>query len=509
MRYPICLLVLLCCSVVESADWELTPRLGMEAIYTDNLNLEPSGSEDSDTILTINPGFSLRRSAGKLSAFLDYNMQNRIYSDNSSSNGTDHQLLGEATLEVIDDRFFIESSASMRQVLIDPQQNLGADLLSSSGNFTDAYTFRFSPVWRDKIMDYGDVVARYSYEIARFDESAADSDTHTIEVGFDSGSHFETLSWNVDYFNQIIRRDRVNRERASNQSASSDSDRQRLVGEVRYPVNEDLTLSARAGYEDNDVASQSDENNGFFWSAGLIWTPSRFVQARAFWGPDDNELSIKVSPTSRTSLEVTRRDRDVGVDTGVTWSGELKHRTKHSEWSATYTESTVSGGQSTFESPFLLFSVGEQGDATTIFNDQGQVVALQNGLVLTNSDFMRDRFDIGISYDKGANGLNVNGFFEERTFSNDEKETAYGVRTTLSRAIGPRTDILLAASWEHNELDNAQQDNEVWILEPAIAHDFTRDFSAIFAYRYARRDSSIAAQDYRENRLSMLLRLQF
>ena len=90
------LLVLLYTTTVLAGDWDITPRISVAEIYSDNINLDDNDKE-YDLVTEITPGISLRGEGARLRADLDYQMQNTIFLKNSDGNGTFHQLNANGT----------------------------------------------------------------------------------------------------------------------------------------------------------------------------------------------------------------------------------------------------------------------------------------------------------------------------------------------------------------------------------------------------------------------------
>lgn len=53
----------------------MTPRLSVGTTYSDNIQLAPSGEEEGDTVLQVDPGISVRKQGGRLNLRLDYTAQ--------------------------------------------------------------------------------------------------------------------------------------------------------------------------------------------------------------------------------------------------------------------------------------------------------------------------------------------------------------------------------------------------------------------------------------------------
>ena len=59
-------------SVAGAATWTFTPNLDVRGTYTDNVGLQPTGSERSDTVITTAPGFRLKGDGARLKVDANY-----------------------------------------------------------------------------------------------------------------------------------------------------------------------------------------------------------------------------------------------------------------------------------------------------------------------------------------------------------------------------------------------------------------------------------------------------
>ena len=113
---PTLVVFLLGTNAVKAGDWDITPRLTVGGGYSDNIFLEPKGT--GDWIGEVTPGISLRGESARMSAFLDYQLQNVFFLDNSDGNSSYNQLNSGATAELSKDLFFVDASAAAGQAAI-------------------------------------------------------------------------------------------------------------------------------------------------------------------------------------------------------------------------------------------------------------------------------------------------------------------------------------------------------------------------------------------------------
>ena len=510
---------------VNEPGFSFVPRLTVSEVFSDNIALAPSDAKRSEFVTTIEPGFSAAFNGNRLDFNFDYTIQNLIYARDSEFNDTNHQLDLAATAEFFRDRLFLDVDGSLSQQSINSEDQLVDDNIALSDDRSDVTVFSLSPYYTNDFSGYAETEVRYTYGIVRFSENdssdagsedASDSEENRLDIKLVSGRRADRTTWGIDYFKQEI--DRDDDADADSDTETNDSERERLEARVNYRLSPQLQASARGGFEDNDLASQNndgDVENGSFWSVGGVWTPSRFFELETFYGPSDNEITVRLAPTTRTSIELSRSDRDVGADTGEIFSGSLEHRTRYTVWTAQYTEETTSTQE-------LEFDNLRRDDG--LLDEDGQAILPGDSDAqddLTDEEFFRKRLDFSFAYSRGRSVITVDSFFEDREFDSDtpdEQTIGGGARWVWT--IGEITDSFIDLRWERNESgdtlsdsDSTQTDGDsddnLWRLGVGLQRNFTERVNGEAEYSYARRDSDDPTEDYRENRVTLLLRMEF
>ena len=258
--------LLLCAMRVEAGDWDITPRITVSALYSDNINLDDSDKE-YDMVTEVAPGVSIRGEGARLSAVLDYQMQNTFFLRESDGNGTFHQLNANGTAELTRNFFFVDGTSTMGQAVIDANDTVSTGNLNNAGNRTDYYTYGLSPYILPHFGNVANGSLRYTYNSVNYDEGSSDAEQYRIDAGLTSGRFWGPLSWSGEYHNDELRRD-----------SSSDTEFEGASGNARYLINNNFSLVAQGGYEHNrfDSSQDDDNNNGTFWAVGVFWQPSRF-----------------------------------------------------------------------------------------------------------------------------------------------------------------------------------------------------------------------------------------
>ena len=520
--------------------WRITPRLTVGATYSDNIRLMPTDQAESDWVWQVDPGISVRKEGGRLSLRLDYTAQGLMYAQNGDANTINNNLQMFGAAELYQDHLFLDAYGAIAQVPITSSGRVDAGSLGSSsgsgfseklfgnlhlglpgapdlfdqtglfddlaltGNQTTSNNFGISPYWRQSFGGWAEGLLRYRYDEVRYSGQQAadnvsevpaaavdslDSQTNTFEFNLTSGHRFSVLTWKLDYFYQ--RQENQGEDQALNDGG--DDRRERAAGQLNYRLNPRWALLAEAGYENNQLTTFEDNRNGGYWGLGAAWTPSQGFSLSGLYGLDINQIVAQWHPSTRTNLRISRRDQAVGENPGVRWEGALNHRSRYGVWSASYTEEVTNTQQ---------LRSNELGG-------EGLPPASGGPFGLSNQDFLRKRFDAGVSYQRRRSSLGFNAFHESREFQDPTNdETAYGVGALWTWRIAPKTASFLGTGWEHDEPE-AEQQNDYWVSIIGLARVFNSDAGALISYRYYRNDADPSDQSFRENRFNVRFSLRF
>lgn len=263
--------------------WTISPRIGLSLTSTDHANINYAQGE-SDLITEISPGIRIDARTVRLRGYLDYALRGQFYSKN---NGSQHQnaLNTFATLEAIDDWFFVDVSGNISQQSISAFGPQSPSDTSINDNSTETATYRISPYIRGTIGGLADYTVRYNASTTRADNSTASNlDTSQWIGQLRGGTPFHNLRWTLD----------ANRQTADyTNGRQTDADLTRLL--LTYLITPQFSISASAGWERNDYASLDKENKtthgyGFDWNPTPRTQISAFKERR-FFG-DGHRLSI-------------------------------------------------------------------------------------------------------------------------------------------------------------------------------------------------------------------------
>ena len=257
-------------SVTSAEGWEIQPSIEVRTGWSDNIQLEDSGEEDSGFVGQVNPGIAVEKLNGRLQVLLDYQMQNFYYFDDSEFN-TDHKLESIARYGIIPQTFFINTFATAQQVLVDNDQQISVDNFNDTGNTTDEYTFGLGPQWVQNIGSLARANASYLYSKQIFDE---ESDEDGVDGDIDNSDRqnfvgsLSNINQNSDRLDWIAsyQYDEVDFE----DGETFDFITYQL--DLGYEITSRIELVGSYGYEDNDLGENAafNDDSGDFWTLGAV-----------------------------------------------------------------------------------------------------------------------------------------------------------------------------------------------------------------------------------------------
>lgn len=498
--------LVVCAAPLHAGQWTITPRLSVGEIYSDNIRLDDDNKE-GDLITEVTPGINIVGSGGRIDAELDYQVQNLFFLSNTSDSSISQQMDANATAEVTRNFFFVDATSRMGQSIVDAQGTLSQNNINAAGNQTDFYAYGISPYIRPHFGGYADGTFRYSLDHVRYDDDASNSLENRFDASLVSGRKFGPLSWSGNYVF-----DDINRSKADNARYEyADAD-------ARYRLNRKFSLVAQAGWSNNDFESSEEIENGSYWAVGGLWQPSRYYSLEALTGKNLDTATVGLYPGRRTALEVTYRDRKVGLNDGKAWFGNFRHRTRRTTWSADYTEDTTTQQQETLgEGGFTFLGVDPTTGETNPNPQPGDlVVIVPTGPIssLTNEVIERKRGSASVGMRTGKTGLQFTVFKQRRRYLTSlREEDTHGFSTSINRRVAPRTNALVTGSWQRIEdtggNTSGRGNTDFWFIEADIRRQIRPKLEGMVGYSFSRQDSDDNRDNYSENRIQARITAYF
>lgn len=461
-------------SGVSGANWEVTPRISVSVEATDNVTLAPRGEEESDLIGTLNPGISFRHEGPRSDTRIGYQLNARVHADETREDRITHSLRASNDLEIVREAFFLETRATRTEQATSLLAPGGLGGSTPRDNLQETTRYSISPVLRTRYGSFANQELRYTFdEIRNHRSDRSDSQGQRVDYTLDSGAAFNRPFWQLS---------------ASYQEERFDDGPTGEFGEVGatagYRFGRSLRVFGTAGQEFNDFATTRREDDDTFWEVGVGWAPTRL-----------------------TSIEARYGERFFGENRSLS----VNHRSRRATYRLSYSEGISStrrrGGSDflglaeqlglTVEELFDQFTLDE---VNQLLSDRGFDEALTEGFFLTRN--WRGSW----AYDTGRSRFGVNVFHTRRSsetrtgtglFEDNNQRT--GINASWQWEYSPRTTTELRTGFTEVEFQGDERKDEQTFIRASMSRSLGQDTSVRLSYRYQRRDSDEAANEYQEN----------
>lgn len=493
-------------SPAAALDWQFEPSLGGTATYTDNANQSNANPEDA-LIFTVRPGFRLRSEGSRrIQASLNYGLTGVARYGEDQSTDLNHNLGALGKAELIEDFLFVDGTASVSQELISLTGS-PADANTNDSNRATVGTYSISPYIQKRLGTFANAQARYTTGGAIFENDAAsNSNVNALTAGLTNGSRFNNLSWGVNYS-----------LRKANNSTTTDTTFERVSASAGYALTRKFRVFGTVGQDWNDYLSTSG-TDGSSWSVGGGW-----------------------SPTRRTSVEASFGKRYFGN----TYSLSASHRTRISQWTASYSENVSDITQQFLEQTsriFWLCNTGitvretqENPDATSCVGpvSSGELAQLvlntfpgvtiadlvANNLLdisIANGVYVIKSFTAGVSWDVGRLGFGLSARDTRRLYQalDDAQDHVQSLTGSVNYRLSPRTSAYSSLSLTRTNIDallsgGTAREDDLLSLNLGLNHRFAEKLNGALTLRHTQRDSNDANSDYDENSLTASVNKRF
>lgn len=456
----------------HGADWQVTPGAGIEQAFSDNVDLDRKGEEESDLSTALTASVGVVGTGRHLSLNLNYSISRVTFWSSSDRDEFRHNLTSSAQSELLDDFLFFDSQASVREQFIDNTQGVSGSSANSSENRDTVASLNTSPFIRFRLEDFADATLRYRYNTTLVGQSN-DSDTHTASFNLDDGLVTTNLGWalRLEHSKQI--------------SSGNDPSDRRSTADLNfdYAINQQFSLLSGVGYEDIEDGNLADNPKGVTWNVGFDYSPSRRANLRATYGRrfDDDNVNVSASwrPSSRTDFVMTFAQ-------------------------------TLDNSSRRLSSALGNLFVDENGD----FIDDVTGLPFdptEPGLSFDNETVRQDALTLALNATRGRSRFGLRGFLTERSSDVDQTdELVTGGSATWSRTLSRTTTGNLSLSYRNTDFDTADgREDDQYTAALNFTYRLSPDLTTALSYDYTLRDSTIGTNDLEENAVSIRLNKTF
>lgn len=415
----------------------VSPRAG----YSDNIELQPKGAEQSTALLSTLFSGAAIYSKSRFTGVINGQVDGSFRTDNSDA--FINQNVGAAgTFTVADNVAYVDVAGSTSRQLVGENARFSSNLSAARGQRADVHNFAVSPYLYRQFSDRSSAQLRYRYSQVFVDDDSADANpfsgnffndsrSHEVLASYDTGGKFQQARVVLSAYGADTTEDgSVIFPRQEYRQGS-------LLGEVQVAVTPTFAVSGAIGYDEIDTEAtpglfDDEALSGLFWRAGFTARPGRRSSIRVEYG---------------------RRYDDDFIDAAITYdiSGRLRF---------------VAGAGQTFETR-------TQSISSTITNQQRQILEFAerlregaemspDGVIATANRFVNNNVygqtaGIGVSknayaqisgaYDRTEIGLGVRYQDTDFGFRQNEYLMINGdIRRELSRKLSAYANVFYRAT---------------------------------------------------------------
>ncbi|WP_336885079.1 TIGR03016 family PEP-CTERM system-associated outer membrane protein [Candidatus Methylomicrobium oryzae] len=492
-------------------NWSVRPSISVQEVYSDNIRLSQPGTETNALVTEISPGISVRGQSARTMLNLNYRMQNLYNANGDNGLTTNNQLQYNSRNTLISNRLFLDSNSSISQQNTNINR-IANDNISGSENNTTVTTFGISPFWTPRFGNYASGIFRLNFNTVSTSGSSfsnndsqstlsAISDSKSLGeiIQIHSGSEFKRFQWNLSHNNTENFRDNDDNTKFQNTSAT-----------LRTYVNRYFSVFALGGYSNNNFqATTNTNNNGFYYTVGGKWTPSRHYSIE-IGGGNNRYISVYISPIQRINWITTFRDNSVGLNSGKTWETSLNYWTKRSRWSLTHENDTTTVQDILLQQQ--VFTVVDLDGNPVINPVTNQPVQFSINIpTLTNEVVVRKRWNFSVSFSTAKTTLYANAYDENRVFQvSGNTEKVSGFNAGWNWQFGRKTTAYLHSGWQQvdtvaTSLTASNIKSDRYDFAIGLNQFITRRLNGKLEYRHVNNQSDNDANDYQENRATASL----
>lgn len=462
-----------------AVQWEFTPRVGVRQTLTDNVDLAPSGEEDSELITELRPGFSITGTGQRVNANLDYTLQTLFYARDDDRDDAFQRFGGSGEVEAVRDTFFIEGAVRRRQGVASLVGPIGVDNLVGTRNRQEVTSAEVSPYLVNRFGRFAETELRYRHSRTRTEAvsggATSDSYSNLGSLRIDSGSAFQRFTWGTG----------GRYERVRGEDELSDGTFRSVDARVGWQLLRTLELSATGGYEDNEFETRRDEDDlsDTFWDVGVLWVPNRRTSIEARYGERffGNTTVLNASYRARSAVLTASR-----VETISSERDQVQ-----------LVEQTIP----VFDDPTCIEPGVDCEPIAEIPIFTGRVV---------NEFFIDTRTTAAITFTGRRSTLTLSGFQRERDFEVSEREEdEVGGGLSATWRLGPRSSVNFVSSYSRNTITVPDREDDLYNAALTFNRRFGESLSTFARVRHQARDSDDPTAEYRENAIIIGLTQSF
>jgi len=521
----------------HAISWTINKTLQAQEIYSDNIALSPSGSQQGAFVEAINPGVLITGKSPLSTMNLNYRMQNLYNAGGNNSLNIYNQLQSSSRSTFIPNTLFLNSTSSISQQNIN-NNLIGASNINGSSNSSNVYTFGLAPIWTPHISNYANGSFQVNANTIATSTNASSASNSTLApisntfnlvetMGLNSGTYFQRVRWNLAFNNN-----------ESYVATGQNVSYQNSSARVSVPINAYFNVFTQGGYSNTSYQSSTrSANNGTYYTAGGQWQPSQRFSVTVGAG-NNSFATVFISPMTRLTWTTTYSDNSVGTsfgqsstttstanttntgtntaatsgiggsgNSGQNWQTALHYQAPRSTWSLTHINTTTTSQQILAQNQQLVNPVTNLGPNQFIINNP----------ILTNNVIVSKAWNLSVSFKPGKSTVTLNAYDQDYTYlnSNGNKQKIIGVSGNWSWPFASKTSLYLRPTWQTIS-NQGSANSQYYMTLVGLNRAITPNLNGIVEFQHMNRSSSISTINqlipitgYEENRVTATLSMRF
>lgn len=459
------LLLSMVAPIAMAAQWVHEESLMISEAYTDNVRLSEDNPE-SRWATIISPNFTLSGKGRRLQVSAAGALQVVTNSDQ-----TFYPILrAHAGAELVEHHFFVDANASASQITINPLSPAGSTI-HATNNLTTNYYVNINPYYITALDGWAKLRVDYNLDRNFFVGSEiGDYTRHDFRFSLNDGVIFGPLGWGVS--GEVSKT-------FYDEDTGRDTTFKNLNIHLQHVFERTLTGYLNFGREWNQYTDTLTRKGGPIWQVGMIWRPN-----------------------PRFTLDAAYGYRFFGHHPTVT----LSYYHRHSTLRVNYHEDLESGYYNTGLSRIL-----PDADLAGHPQDPFGEGRIENGLQPRIADAalqganVNRVFQVDYLLTGRRSRLALTGRYSLRTWEVQPDELLeVDAGATFSRRLARNLSAELGLHWTRVE-DETNARADTWDFRFGVNKKLGQFTNLRLSYSFAQRDSNQPDDDYRENRVALVL----
>lgn len=448
--------------------------------FSDNVNLQEN-DRVSDLVLRASPEISLRGKSNRFEGALNYSAD-FLWFLRDGDTDVRHNLFGLANAEVIRNRFFLSGRATIQETFLDREEGFSGSIANRSANRQVLQTYTGEARFQGRFNNIADWSIGYELGLTFSPADDLDDDSlttffsdtvsHEVTALVDSGQRFHNLRWQLSANSRRV-------DRSINGTGDFEDDRAKF--DLTYNFTREFAVVGAVGVSNNEFNTAFLDNDGFFWNAGFLWSPSDRLSLTARAGRDGNR---------------------------TTYSGNLFHRiSRRVNLEANYSD-VLSTNSLVLNDNLDTFNFNNQ---FGIVDGSGRTLSnVDPNFTLSDVDFRQRSGRVRLEWLKKRTTFFVTGDAEWRTFDNNTGTArSFGGSAGYNRNLDRQSTLRITASYRRTEFESSAREDDFILGSVSWTRRLSQHLNLSVAYNYSDRLSNEAGRDIRENAISAFIRGTF